>query len=406
VDWVLRLRLIAAVALLVAATSSVSQAPASLAQQKRDAMALQQQGSLTQAEAAWRQVLKLHLSDADAYANLGLLSAHQEHYADAIAYYRKALAIRPAMPGVRLDLGLAQFKSGDMKGAIQTFTPMLKSAPPASPQALRLAALLGMAHYGLGQFTAAIPYLKKAAAGDPANVGFRMALAQSCLAANQYPCVLDVYKQLLNLNAGSAEAEMLAGEALDEIQNHAAAIEHFRAAVKADPKAPNAHFGLGYLLWTQNRFEEAAAEFEAELANVPMHAQALTYLADCDIHLGKTAKALPAAEKAVQIDPSIAKAHVDLGILYAGAGRREEAVREFKAAIKLAPNDQDPHWRLARLYQSMGKKEEARAEFESTRKLHKAEDRSLIRKLQPAEGSAPPAEAAAPSTPAAETPSR
>ncbi|MFP5204466.1 MAG: tetratricopeptide repeat protein [Acidobacteriota bacterium] len=383
----------------------MSQTAPSLAEQEQAAMALEQQGNLTQAEVAWREVLKLHPSDAGAYAHLGLLAARRQHYADAIAFYRKALAIRPAMPEVRLDLGLAQFKSGDLKAAAQTFGPLLKSAPPQSPQAMRLNALVGMAYYGLGQFTTAIPYLKKAAADDPANVGFRMTLAQCCLAAHQAPCVLDVYKELLNLNAGSAEAEMLVGEALDEIQNHAAAIEHFRAAVKADPRAPNAHFGLGYLLWTQNRFDEAAAEFRAELAIVPEHAQALTYLADCDIHLGKTAEALPAAEKAVQLDPAIAKAHVDLGILYSGEGRREDAVREFKAAIKLAPDDQDPHWRLARLYQSMGRKEDARAEFEATRKLHKAEDQSLIRRLQPAQGSPQPAQAPAQPLPGAETPS-
>ena len=139
-----------------------------------------------------------------------------------------------------------------------------------------------------------------------------------------------------------------------QMQNHQGAIDEFRAAVKADPKAPNAHFGLGYLLWTQDQFEEAAKEFQAELANVPESAQALAFLADTDIHLGKPEEALPLAEKAVQIDPTIAKAHVDLGILYADSDRQEDAVKEFKAAIKLTPNDQDPHWSLARLYQAMG----------------------------------------------------
>ena len=190
--------------------------------------------------------------------------------------------------------------------------------------------------------------------------------------SKQYQCVLDTYHQILELNAESAEADMLAGEALDQMQNHQGAMDEFRAAVKADPKAPNAHFGLGYLLWTQDQFEEAAKEFQAELANVPESAQALAFLADADIHLGKQDDALPLAEKAVQIDPSIAKAHVDLGILYADRGRQEDAVKEFKAAIKLSPNDQDPHWRLARLYQAMGKQEEAKAEFEKTKTLHQA----------------------------------
>ncbi len=328
----------------------------SVNEQRATALELEQNGQIVEAEAAWRAVVRVHPIDAEAYAHLGLLEARQQHYAAAVPLYRKALAISPGMSGVRLDLGLAQFKSAKLKAAIDTLSPLLKDAAPGSADAVRLDTLIGMAHYGLGEYAAAVPYLRKVTASDPQNLPFRLLLGQSCMWSKQYQCVLDTYHQILELNAESAEADMLAGEALDAMQNHQGAMDEFRAAVKADPKAPNAHFGLGYLLWTQDQFEEAAKEFQAELANVPESAQALAFLADTDIHLGKPEQALPLAVKAVQVDPSIAKAHVDLGILYADSGRQEDAVKEFKAAIKLTPNDQDPHWRLARLYQALGKK--------------------------------------------------
>src|SRR2546430_13878383 len=87
-----------------------------------------------------------------------------------------------------------------------------------------------------------------------------------------------------------------AGEALDEMNDHAGATQQFRAAVKANPKEPNVHFGLGYLLWTQSEYEEAAQEFQAELANVPNHLQALTYLADADLKMNYPKAALPLIE--------------------------------------------------------------------------------------------------------------
>ena len=156
----------------------------------------------------------------------------------------------------------------------------------------------------------------------------------------------------------------------------------FRAAVKANPQEPNVHFGLGYLLWTQNQYEEAAKEFQAELVNVPNHAQALVYLGDTHIKLNNSEAALPLIKKALELDPRMQLAHLDLGILHAGAGRKEDALREFKVAAQLNPNDVNVHWRLARLYQSMGRKEEANAEFEKTKSLTKAADDSVFSKLK------------------------
>jgi tetratricopeptide (TPR) repeat protein len=375
---------LAAGALAIATLQSSAQA-SSVDKQREKAAGLEQNGQVSEAEAAWRSVLRVDPSDAEAYAHLGLLEARQEHYAAALPLYRKALALNPGMSGVRLDLGLALFKSGALKASIDTLSPLLKGVAPSSADAVRLETLIGMAHYGLGEYAAAVPYLRKATAADPQNLPYRLVLAQSCMWSKQYQCVLDTYHQILELNAESAEADMLAGEALDQMQNQQGAIDEFRAAVKANPKAPNVHFGLGYLLWTQDQFEEAAKEFQAELANAPESAEALAFLADTDIHLDKPAEALPLAEKAVQVDPSVAKGHVDLGILYAGSGRQNDAVKEFKAAIKLSPNDQDPHWRLARLYQAMGKQEEAKAEFEKTKALHKAEQESIFSKLKTAQ---------------------
>jgi tetratricopeptide (TPR) repeat protein len=385
--------LFAALVLFLTSPCLVGQTVAPPQQKRAEAIAFEQRGQLADAESAWRDVLKARPADAEAYAHLAFLAAHQERYKEAIPLYRKALAINPNLPGMRLNLGLSLFKNGDLKEAILTFAPLQKSVPPNSPDALRITALIGMAHYGLAEYPAAIPFLKKAAKSDPANLGFRMALAQSCLYAKQYPCVLDAYREILDLNAESAEADMLAAEALDAMQNYAGAIEQFRAAIKADPAFPNAHFGLGYLLWTQTKFDQAAAEFKAELNIVPDNAQALAFLADCLIHLGKEAEALPLAERAVQIDRNIDRAHVDLAILYTNSGRRDEAVREFKEAIRLSPNVSDTHWRLARLYQSMGKKEEAKAEFAITSTLQKEEKAAIAAKLKAAQDKGKPADA-------------
>lgn len=366
-------------------TVKCSGQPSATDNQRQTAIALEQQGNLPAAETAWHAVLQSHPDDPDAYANLGILEARQEHYKEAVLNYRKAIALNPKLSGLRLDLGLAYFKGGDLKLAISTFEPLLQASSKGSPEALRLTTLIGLADYGLGAYAAAVPHLKQATAADPRNLPFRLVLAQSCLWTKQYQCVLDVYHEIVTLNADSAEADMLAGEALDEMKDKAGATEQFRAAAKADPRMPDVHFGLGYLLWGLLKFDEAAKEFQAELDNNPEHAQALTYLGDCDMQLGHPEAATPLLEKAIRIDPKIEQAHLDLGILYDNAGQHNDALRQLKIAESLNPADQAVHWRLARFYKAMGKKEEAKMEFDKTRGLQKAADQSVLNKLHQAQ---------------------
>jgi len=368
----IRLQLCFLSATLVAALPAMAQ------NTRQDALALESQGQNAEAEQIWQQIAKNDPHNAEALAHMGLLEARQEHYDLAVTYYRQALAIDPSFPSLEMNLGLALFKSNRFQEAIKPFTVELEKHPGDQ----RLTILLGMTHYGMGDYLVAIPYLKQATKMDPQNLPLRLTLAHSCLWSKQYQCVLDVYKEILALNAESAEADMLAGESLDEEGKISEATEQFRAAVKANPKEPNAHFGLGYLLWEQKHHDEAAKEFLAELENDPASVQARAYLGDTYVALNDYAKAQPELEKAAADDPSTPFVHRDLGVVYADMGRKDDAITELQKAIALDPKDVAPHWRLARLYQSMGRKDEAKAEFDKASSMNKEADQALVDKLR------------------------
>jgi tetratricopeptide (TPR) repeat protein len=332
----------------------------------------------TESEAALIALSKAHPTDPMPLAQLGLLEARHERLPQAIVFYRKAMALKPNMPGLRLNLGLALFKNGQYKEALPIFTPMLRSQSPSSPERQRLSVLVGMSHYGLAEYQAAVPYLKAAADRDSQNLPLLLTLAHSCLLSKQYPCVLDAYHRMIAQNAESAEADMLVGEALDEMKDTIGATREFRAAVQANPKEPNAHFGLGYLLWTQLQFQEASQEFQAELKNAPDYPQAMLYLADSDIKLNKNEDAEPLLERVVAIDPANSMGRLDLGIVYIGVDRKEDALREFKMAAALRPNDVNVHMWLGRIYRSEGKVDEAKAEFDKAKKLNRGSHEALI----------------------------
>ena len=384
--------------LLAVALASSAQTVPSRESLRQKALALEQQGRNADAETAWRAIIKAHPGDPEPYAQIGLIEARQQHYKQAVSLYRKAIAINPNVPGLRLNLGLALFKDGQLKDSIPEFQAVLKSTPPNSPDEQRLTILIGMAYYGLAEYGKAAPFLKQAVDRDSSNLPLLLALAHSYLWTKQFQGVLDTYHQILVLNPDSAEADMLAGEALDEMKDNEGSTKMFRAAVKANPKEPNVHFGLGYLLWTQRKYPEAASEFQAELANDPNHVQSLLYLGDTEIQMNHQADAIPYLQKAESLDPSVPLTHLDLGIIASDANQNDEALRELTLAEKQMPDDVNVHWRLARLYRTMGKKDEAKAEFDKASSITKTKDEDLYKKI--AAGAQRPPQQPAPPPPA------
>jgi tetratricopeptide (TPR) repeat protein len=383
----MRLLRFALVALLVSLSSccyalqSASAVPATASTQRQTAIALEKTGDLQKAEQEWRRILKANSRSAEAYAHLGLLAARANHYEQAIPLYRKALSLNPAIPGLRMDLGLALFKGEHPTLAISEFTQLLNAPDVSATDAYRLRVLIGMAHYGQGEYADAIPYLKEAATADPRNLELRLILAHSCMWTKQKECVLDTYKEILTIDPESAEAYILAGEALDEMKNTAGAIEQFRKAIKANPRQPHVHFGLGYLLWTQEAYDEASREFQAELSLDPTHTQSLLYLADIAVKSNRFGEARPMLESVEKADPSLSLAHLDMGIILADAGKTDDALKELKEASRLDPADVDAHWRLGRIYRSSGNLQDARREFDKAKELNQAVDHALFQKI-------------------------
>ncbi|MGA7317906.1 MAG: tetratricopeptide repeat protein, partial [Silvibacterium sp.] len=73
--------------------------------------------------------------------------------------------------------------------------------------------------------------------------------------------------------------------------------------------------------------------------------------------------------RAIQMDPDLAKAHLQLADVYAQRNEYSDAVREYESAVRLSPDLSEAHHRLAMAYQRTGHSDQSAREMQIFQQL-------------------------------------
>ena len=343
-----------------------------------DAQRKESSGDWSGAAQIWRAQAQEAPSDYRLWTSLGIALAHQERFPDAIAAYRKAIAIAPRDPQTNFNLGLAYFKTNRLNDAIAP----LRTASEVMPDHPQIDLLLGMSLYGTGHFREAATTLERSRTeGQAQTAEFRQVLAQCYLRTKEYEQATTELTVLLRLNPDSASTHMFLGEAEDANGRSDKAIEQFRLAIAADNRLPDLHFGLGYLLWKDRSYEEAEAEFRKEITLDGKHTQALSYLGDVLLKRSAKAEAEATLHKAAAAGSRLWLTYLDLGLIASGKQEWAGAVRQLLEAAKLSPERPEPHYRLAQIYKNTGESGKAAVELRKVATMHRQKEEDLVQKI-------------------------
>jgi Flp pilus assembly protein TadD len=138
------------------------------------------------------------------------------------------------------------------------------------------------------------------------------------------------------------------------------AIAIARDGIRDAPGDPGLHIHLGYLLLNAARLEDAQAQFEIVLSQMPDHAGALTGKSNVLAAYGRQAEAIELMRHAIPLAPEDAGMRVWLGQLLLVVGEPAEAEPHLRRAVELAPKTGAAHIGLARALERTGRLEEAR----------------------------------------------
>ena len=127
------------------------------------------------------------------------------------------------------------------------------------------------------------------------------------------------------------------------------------------------HFGLGYLHWKSQQYDEARQEFERELALDPNHAQALAYLGDIEWKNNDPDAAFPLLKRAMRAQKTCVSPMSIWALSTCSKKNYKDAEAALLRAVALDPALPDAHYQLGRLYQVLGKTADAERNFTKCR---------------------------------------
>lgn len=166
-----------------------------------------------------------------------------------------------------------------------------------------------------------------------------------------------LFQHALNVTENNHVAHTNLGVQLQTRGQFAAALEHYREALRIKPTAGAVH-NVAVVLHRQDRWEEVKrlyAEYLADHDDAAVHHDWGTLLAE----QGEIAAALEQLEAAVRIDPKFARAQIELGTLYVQSQRVSEGLPHLRAATRQQPYDPGVWLALARGYLAAGNQDEA-----------------------------------------------
>ena len=255
-------------------------------------------------------------------------------------------------------------------------------AAALDPGALRWQYYLGVVRNAQGKYAGAAESFEAAAAIDPAFAPLRRRLAEVRLSLNEPEEAARLYAELLRTEPRDSGASFGLGRALAMQGDLSGAIERFRRAVEQAPDYAAAHYELALAyrdqgedalstrhlaLYEQNKQSPAPAAEDPLMAAVDaMKRGAGDRIARgiARAQKGDLEAAIAEHLAALEANPKIAQAHVNLVQLYGRAGEVDKALDHYRKAVELVPGQADLHYSFGVLMFENGRLPEAKQAFE------------------------------------------
>ena len=346
-------------------------------------------GDFVSAKNAYIKVIDLRSGYTEAYKSLCVILMKMNEPENAIKYAVMANAIEPDDYIFHFVIGTAYMKLKEFQKSIEPFKRALDKEPDnigtlnslgtaymavgnsedaikCYKRALELRPNSPMAYYNIGSayqiqqnHEEACIYLEKACELDDEDEVFKTALAMSKTKLGCYEEASKIYKSLLLQHPEKENYKynlVTCFEAMGDLQT---AIKMLESMVYVNQKFILPAQKLASLYIKTNQLNKAKEIYDNILLKGKVSAETFHQYAILSSSLCDTDTAERMLKKVIKMNPDIAKAHKDLGIIYLNKRLFDYAEDEFKIAMQLQPNDFEIIFEYANFLYSISKNTEA-----------------------------------------------
>ncbi len=370
------LRFIACLTLLSCAVASATAQSTSVEDAFRRGALAMRNGRAAEAEAAFREAVRLAPQMPEAHLDLGLALGRDGKLDEAIQSLQTSLRLNPKLSSAHMFLGIFLYQANRQKEA----SDELKQELALNPDNVEALTWLGTVELAAGNPEQAVGPLDRAAQlkPDDLNILEYRGRAHNLVAR-------DSYARMARIDPGSWHVHRVQAEIYAESDRHADAITEYEAAVKLAPRNPDLFQALGDEYRKTSQLDLAQKAFAQALSLSPRNYIAMYDLGSTDIEQGKYAEGVPLLQTMLASYTNAPVAEYYLGRGLSALNKNAEALKWLQKSVEDDPTGEvakRSYYELARLYRKLKQPAASDKALAEYNRLREAADKQSAQQIQ------------------------
>jgi superkiller protein 3 len=325
------------------------------------AIAYTRVGMYSNAEQAY--IESINLVPQNLKARINLAQVYREYLdrpLEAEKVYNEVLKLDNRYAPAYYGLGLLRLKEGERSQALSLLEKSIAYDPTHDKSRKQLAVLL----FEEGDLRRARSQLNWMIENSSDLPGAYFYLGRIEYSERNLEKAAESYRNAFEQSGGThLESLNNLGITLKELGQSSRAEETFRKALEIQPDYANAFYNLGLLYLEEESYSEAQAVFEAAVASDPEFEEAWYNLGIVYGTRGSAYQAIEAYESALRLQPAMTKARLNLAVQYRKTDQIEKAVEQYKLLLSINPSYASAWYNLALAQKELGRIEEAATSY-------------------------------------------